>query len=179
MVENVLEKLTTLFSENHATFRVLEHEASGKSSRSVAEIRGTALGQGAKALVCHLKGNGVKLYVLAVLPADKQADLSQLAAHFGARRASLASPDEVTELTGCVFGAVPPVSFHPNLKLVADPSLFTRYDELAFNAGLLDHSIIIKRADYQRIVHPETVHVLKETTQSPQPTSDLRENPVK
>lgn len=179
MVENILEKLTSLFSENHATFRVLEHEAAGKSSRSVAEIRGTALGQGAKALVCHLKGNGIKMYVLAVLPADKQADLSQLAAHFGARRASLASPDEVTELTGCVFGAVPPVSFHPDLELVADPSLFTRYDELAFNAGLLDHSIIIKTADYQRIVHPETVHFLKETTQSLEPATAPRENPAK
>ena len=44
MIENVLEKLTSLFSENHANFRVLEHEAAGKSSRSVAEIRGTALG---------------------------------------------------------------------------------------------------------------------------------------
>ena len=60
MIENVLEKLTSLFSENHANFRVLEHGAAGKSSRSVAEIRGTALGQGAKALVCHLKGNGAQ-----------------------------------------------------------------------------------------------------------------------
>ena len=179
MVENVLDKLIDLFEKGEAHFRVLEHPAAGKSSQSVAEIRGTQLGQGAKALVCHVKGNGVKLYALAILPADKQADLSQLAAHFGARRASLASPDEVTELTGCVFGAVPPVSFHPDLELVADPSLFTRYDELAFNAGLLDHSIIIKTADYQRIVHPETVHFLKETTQSLEPVTAPRENPAK
>lgn len=178
MIENVLEKLTSLFSENHANFRVLEHEAAGKSSRSVAEIRGTALGQGAKALVCHLKGNGVKLYVLAVLPADKQADLGKLAIHFGARRASLASPDEVMELTGCVFGAVPPVSFHPDLKLVADPSLFTRYDELPFNAGLLDHSIIINTRDYQRIIHPETVSFLKETSEIRESEIKPRENPA-
>ena len=161
MVENVLDKLIDLFSKGQAQFRVLQHEAAGKSSRSVAEIRGTELGQGAKALVCHLKGNGVKLYVLAILPADKQADLAKLAQHFGARRASLASPEEVKELTGCVFGAVPPVSFHPDLKLVADPSLYTRYDELAFNAGLLDHAIIIKTEDYRRIVNPEPVEFLK------------------
>ena len=78
MVENVLDKLIDLFSKGQAQFRVLQHEAAGKSSRSVAEIRGTELGQGAKALVCHLKGNGVKLYVLAILPADKQADLAKL-----------------------------------------------------------------------------------------------------
>ena len=166
MVENVLDKLIDLFEKGEAHFRVLEHPAAGKSSQSVAEIRGTQLGQGAKALVCHVKGNGVKPYALAILPADKQADLSKLAVALGGRRASLASPDEVTELTGCVFGAAPPVSFHPDLKLVADPSLYERYDELAFNAGLLDHSIIIKTEDYKRIVHPELIEFLKEPSAS-------------
>ncbi len=162
MVENVLGKLIDLFEKGQARFRVLEHAEAGQSSQSVAEIRGTELGQGAKALVCHVKGNGLKLYVLAVLPADKQADLSKLAIALGARRASLASPDEVMELTGCIFGAVPPVSFHPDLKLVADPSLYERYKELAFNAGLRDHSIIINTEDYKRIVHPELIDFLKE-----------------
>ncbi|EPZ3420884.1 mischarged aminoacyl-tRNA deacylase, partial [Shigella sonnei] len=83
-----------------------------------SEIRGTALGQGAKALVCKVKGNGVNQHVLAILAADQQADLSQLASHIGGLRASLASPAEVDELTGCVFGAIPPFSFHPKLKLV-------------------------------------------------------------
>ena len=161
MIENVLDKLVQLFTEGKAHFRVLEHEEAGKSSQSVAEIRGTELGQGAKALVCHVKGNGVKLYVLAILPADKQADLSKLALAMGGRRASLASPDEVMELTGCVFGAVPPVSLHPDLRLVADPSLYERYDELAFNAGALDTSIIIRTEDYRRIVAPEPVSFVK------------------
>ena len=72
MVENVLGKLIDLFEKGQARFHVLEHAEAGQSSQSVAEIRGTELGQGAKALVCHVKGNGLKLYVLAVLPADKQ-----------------------------------------------------------------------------------------------------------
>ena len=38
---------------------------------------------------------------------------------------------------------------------------YERYDELAFNAGLLDHSIIIKTEDYKRIVHPELIEFLK------------------
>ena len=149
MPENVLDQLCEMFRAGNAQFRVLHHEAAGKTSQSVAEIRGTELGQGVK---CH---------VLAVLPADKQADLSKLAAAFGGRRASLASPDEVRELTGCVFGAVPPVSLHPDLRLVADPSLYERYDELAFNAGALDTSIIIRTEDYRRIVAPEPVSFVK------------------
>ncbi|WP_274597125.1 YbaK/EbsC family protein, partial [Erwinia amylovora] len=66
------------------------------------------------------------------------ANLAGLASALGGTRASLASPAEVENLTGCVFGAIPPFSFHPQLLLVADPSLFSRYQELAFNAGLLE-----------------------------------------
>lgn len=113
-------KLITLLTEQGARFRVMEHEAVGKCE-AVSELRGTALGQGAKALVCKVKGNGVKKLVLAILAADRQADLSQLANHFGGLKASLASPAEVDTLTACVFGAIPPFSFHPDLALVADP----------------------------------------------------------
>lgn len=100
------QRLIALLSQEGADFRVVTHEVVGKCE-AVSEIRGTALGQGAKALVCKVKGNGVNQHVLAILAADQQADLSQLASHIGGLRASLASPAEVDELTGCVFGAIP------------------------------------------------------------------------
>lgn len=162
MVENVLEKLCTLFDEGGARYRVVHHPAGDRTSASVAELRGTELGQGAKALVCMAKGNGVKQYVLAVLPADKQADLKKLARSLGANRAGLASPEEVLDLTGCILGAVPPVALHPSLLAVADPTLFTRYKELAFNAGHRDVSIIINTEDFRRIVHPREIDFLRE-----------------
>lgn len=150
------QRLLDLLSQEGARFRVVSHEAVGKCE-AVSEIRGTALGQGAKALVCKVKGNGVNQHVLAVLPADQQADLSQLATSVGGLRASLASPAEVDELTGCVFGAIPPFSFHPKLQLVADPLLFTRFNEIAFNAGVLDKSVILNTDDYLRIARPQQV----------------------
>lgn len=72
------QQLITLLTQQGARFRVMEHDAVGKCE-AVSEIRGTDLGQGAKALVCKVKGNGVKKHVLAILAADLQADLSQLA----------------------------------------------------------------------------------------------------
>lgn len=150
------QRLLDLLALEGARFRVISHEAVGKCE-AVSEIRGTALGQGAKALVCKVKGNGVNQHVLAILPADQQADLSRLATFLGGLRASLASPAEVDALTGCVFGAIPPFSFHPQLMLVADPLLFERYSEIAFNAGVLDKSIILNTDDYLRIAQPEQV----------------------
>ncbi|AYA40753.1 YbaK/prolyl-tRNA synthetase associated domain-containing protein [Xenorhabdus nematophila] len=151
---DIFERLTTLLNTHNARYRVMEHVTGGRSEE-VAKIRGTHLGQGAKALVCHVKGSDYRQYILAVLPADQQVDLATLAKQVGGSRASLASPKEVSELTCCVFGAIPPFSFHPDLKLVADPLLFDRYNELAFNAGSLERSIILNTEDYRRIAAPE------------------------
>ncbi|WP_108443028.1 YbaK/prolyl-tRNA synthetase associated domain-containing protein [Klebsiella aerogenes] len=153
---DIHQQLCRLLDEQQARYRVMEHEAVGKC-KAVSAIRGTALGQGAKALVCKVKGNGVNQHVLAILAADQQADLSRLAQHIGGNKASLASPAEVDALTACVFGAIPPFSFHPKLKLVADPLLFERFTEIAFNAGLLEKSIIMNTDDYLRIARPELV----------------------
>ncbi|MDN2484828.1 YbaK/prolyl-tRNA synthetase associated domain-containing protein [Kosakonia sacchari] len=158
---NVHQHLINLLEQHDARFRVVEHEAVGKCE-AVSEIRGTALGQGAKALLCKIKGNGVKKHVLAILAADLHADLSRLAQHFGGSKASLASPAEVDELTACVFGAIPPFSFHPDLHLVADPVLFQRFDDIAFNAGLLEKSVIMNTGDYLRIAQPELVDFRRE-----------------
>lgn len=151
---NIHQQLIALLNRSHARYRVVEHEAVGKCE-AVSKIRGTALGQGAKALVCKIKGHGVNQHVLAILAADLQADLARLAEYIGGSKASLASPAEVDSLTACVFGAIPPFSFHPALRLVADPVLFERFPEIAFNAGQLDKSIILDTADYLRIARPE------------------------
>lgn len=160
MSEQTFRQLTALLDSHQARYRVVEHSSAGKSEE-VAKIRGTEIGQGAKALVCKVKGNGVKQAVLAILPADYQADLTKIAEYLGGLRASLASPAEVAELTDCVFGAIPPFSFHPDLLLVAEPSLFERYAELAFNAGTLERSIILNTEDYQKIVNPVLVQFAK------------------
>ena len=139
---SIHQQLLALLNRDHARYRVVEHEAVGKCE-AVSKIRGTALGQGAKALVCKIKGHGVNQHVLAILAADLQADLARLAEYVGGSKASLASPAEVDALTACVFGAIPPFSFHPSLRLVSDPLLFERFPEIAFNAGQLDKSIIL------------------------------------
>ena len=107
------------------------------------------------------RGNGVKQHVLAVLPADQQADLARVADALGGRRASLASPAEVDTLTGCVFGAIPPFSFHPDLRLVVDPLLFERFSEIAFNAGRLDRSVVLNTEDYRRLCNANVVKIIQ------------------
>ncbi|WP_407657901.1 MULTISPECIES: YbaK/EbsC family protein [Limnobaculum] len=152
----IFNQLITLLEGGQARYRVIEHASAGRSEEA-AKARGTQIEQGAKALVCHVKGNGIKQHVLAVLPAHRKANLQVLAQKLGGTRASLASPQEVMALTQCVFGAIPPFSFHPDLKLVVDPLLFNQLDEMVFNAGSLEKSLLLNVEDYQRIVKPEQV----------------------
>jgi len=186
--EQIFNKIHDLLSKNGAKFRVIEHE-SARTSEEVAKIRGTKMSQGAKALVCSIKGvneakfreifkdenvfegylldderpamKAGKIYLLAVLPADEQADLDALTQKFDGKKASLASPEEVMALADCVFGSVPPFSFHKNLHLVVDESLLEQNEEIAFNAGLLDRSIVLNVKDYARIVKPVLVKFAK------------------
>jgi Ala-tRNA(Pro) deacylase len=152
---NIHEQLKQLLDTRGIVYRLIEHAPAG-TSETVAAIRGTAVSQGAKALVCRVKiSSNQRKHVLAVFPADLQADLDAIAAAAGGKKASLAQHDLARELTGCEIGAIPPFSFHPELHLIVDPALFTRHEEIAFNAGRLDASIVMRADDYFRVAAPE------------------------
>ncbi len=152
---DVFEQLQDLLTAQAARFRLLRHPAAGKSVE-VAALRGTEVSQGAKALVCRVKMSSTqRKHVLAVFPADAQADLEAIARAVGGKKAALASHELARELTGCEIGAIPPFAFNPGLHLLVDPTLRQRHDEIVFNAGRLDASIIMRTDDYFRIAQPE------------------------
>ena len=150
----VFEQLQTLLNTNQISYRLLRHEPAGKSEE-VSVIRGTAVSQGAKALVCRVKiTSNLRKNILAVFPADKQADLAAIAVAAGGKKASLASQELARELTRCEIGAIPPFTFNDELSLLVDPSLRERHDEIVFNAGRLDASIVMRTEDYFHLTQP-------------------------
>jgi Ala-tRNA(Pro) deacylase len=152
MTPTVFDKLVALLEDEAARFRVIEHPAEGRSDL-VATIRGTAPGQGAKAMLCKSKDDDLAL-ILAIVPGDRRLDFKRVAAAAGIKKATLASPEEAQRVTGCVIGAIPPFSFSANIKLIVDPDLVESFGEIAFNAGRLDRSIILDSVDYLRIAKP-------------------------
>ncbi len=144
--------------------RTLDFELSNTRPRArsdlVAGVRGTTIGQGAKAIVCAIPVEGRERYVLAVLPGDRRVDIKAVARTVGGRKGSFAQASLAEELTGCVVGAIPPVAFNSSLKLVVDKQFLERESEIAFNAGRLDRSIVIDSADYVRIVCPTRASIV-------------------
>lgn len=157
----VFDRLQQLLADHHVTYRLLEHRAAGRSEE-VAAIRGTAVSQGAKALVCRVKiTSNQRRHVLAVFPADRQADLDAIATAAGGKKASLVPHEVARELTGCEIGAIPPFSFNPGLALLVDPTLRSRHDEIVFNAGRLDASILMRTEDYFRVAAPAQAAIVR------------------
>lgn len=158
----VNERLVAMLDTEQAKFRIVNHLNAGKSEE-VARIRGTENKQGAKAMVCAVKmADGSSSFVLAILPGDKRLDFSLLATAVGAKKATIADRDVAMTMTGCEIGAIPPFSFNPELRLVVDPRLLSENEEIAFNAGRLDQSVILSAADYQRIAMPEQLPISKD-----------------
>jgi hypothetical protein len=56
-------------------------------------------------------------------------------------------------LIATALGTVLPVSYHPQLELIVDPTLL-QHDELYFNAARLDRSMALATADYRRFAKP-------------------------
>lgn len=148
----MFDQLDELLRSGGARYRILEHPAEGKSEE-VARIRGTTPGQGAKAMLCRSKEDADK-FILAILPGDRKLDFRKVAEAAGVKKVTLATPEEATRETGCVIGAIPPFTFSPRVELVVDPALVEGHDEIAFNAGRLDRSMVLNSQDYVRIAQP-------------------------
>jgi Ala-tRNA(Pro) deacylase len=141
----VTERLEQWLRDAGVAFEILEH-APVRTSEEAARARGTALEQGAKALVVRADDR----FVHCVLSAHLKADNAALRALVGTRRLRFATREELLELTGCEPGAVPPFGNMFGLPVLLDEALCEN-DRVAFNAGSNTVSITMSCADLVRI----------------------------
>lgn len=162
MAGEVFDRLVALLGEAKARFRVIEHEAEGRSEK-ISAIRGNRPEQAAKAMVLDVRGGGGgRRAVLAILPGSAKLNFEAVAQAFSARKAGFASPDSAQALTGCVMGAVPPFSLNPELSVVVDEDLL-RNETLFFNAGRLDRSMELDTKDWIAVARPKVARIAAKT----------------
>lgn len=158
MASEVFDQLVALLTEAKAKFRVIEHEAEGRSEK-ISAIRGNRPEQAAKAMVLDVRGGGGgRRNVLAILPGSAKLDFDAVATLFGARKCGFASPESAQALTGCVMGAVPPFSLNPELSVVVDEDLLANAT-LFFNAGRLDRSMELDTRDWLAVARPRVARI--------------------
>ncbi len=147
------QRLITFLDAHGARYRTIEHPPEGRTDR-ISAIRQTPLSQAAKALVVQTVGRDTtSAYWLVVVPGDRRLKFPKVRLATESRRATMASMDQARALTGAEIGAIPPFSFRPKLRLIVDERLCAE-EEIVFNAGRLDRSIVLVTEDYLRIAQP-------------------------
>lgn len=141
----VTERLEAWLREQGTRYRLVEH-APVFTSAEAARVRGTPIESGAKALVLLAAGGPVHV----VLPGSRRVDNARVRALLGTRTLRFATPEELLALTGCTQGAVPPFGNLFGLPVLVDAALAAR-DEIAFNAGSNDVSMVMAAADFLRL----------------------------
>ncbi len=155
---DIHEQLCALLDREGALYRVLEHEAEGRTEL-IARIRGNRIEQSIKSMTLQVRVTKKEnIYCLANVPGDCRIDFDGVKKYFNADSVAFASKEKAQALTGCVIGAIPPFSFNDQLQVLADP-LIQQNEEVVFNAGRLDRSIFMKLDDYIRIANPVLVKI--------------------
>ena len=157
-MSEIHEQLRRLLDTEGATYRVIEHEPEGRTE-VIAKIRGNRIEQSIKSMVLQVRlTKKENIYCLAHVPGNCRVDFDSVKRYYNADSVAFAQREKAQELTGCVIGAIPPFSFNDQLQLLADP-LIQENEEVVFNAGRLDRSIMMRLSDYIRIAKPQLVPI--------------------
>lgn len=149
-MNNITEKILKVLQESGISFEELEHEG-GETCDLSSRFRGLDKKFGGKTILFKAKDE----YYLFTLSAAKEIDNNKVRKIVKSAKLRFASNDELMDLCGVIKGALPPLGklLYP-YKHFCDESIVEN-DKIAFNAGVLTKSIILKTEDYLRIVNPE------------------------
>jgi Ala-tRNA(Pro) deacylase len=148
MVQTPFERLSDYLQQQKTPFDVIHH-APVFTSEQAAEVRGTTLASGAKALICKADDR----MVMIVLPADRKLASKQTRKEIGIKSLRFATREEVEQVTNLTPGSIPPFGSLFGLTTYCDARL-AEQSRINFNAG--DHSISISMSydDYKAAEKP-------------------------
>lgn len=126
--------------------RVFHHETPIRSMQEAADARGQDITQLVRSILFR---TGKDEFMMALVAGPNQLSWSALRAYLGQSRMTMASKEEVLEVTGYVIGTVAPFGLKRPLRLLADESVFV-HDEVSFGSGQRNTAIIMKMGDFRK-----------------------------
>jgi Cys-tRNA(Pro)/Cys-tRNA(Cys) deacylase len=145
--------VTDLLQANGIKFDVIEIPLSEdkKPIRSLEELL-SSKGLDADSVVRSIvfKGESTGFSLLAVAGAGR-ADWALLRAHLGERKCRMAEFAEVSEATGYVVGAVPPIALPEGMRVLLDKGV-RDYKNVVIGSGVLGYALALKGQDLLRLL---------------------------
>jgi Cys-tRNA(Pro)/Cys-tRNA(Cys) deacylase len=150
MSHTIESPVTQLLNQLSITFDVIEIPLTEdkKPIRNLEALL-TAEGRDPSSVVRSLlfkTGSGA--FVLLGVAGGGRADWAVLRKHLDERKLRMAEFDEVSEVTGYIVGAVPPIALPEPIKILLDKSVMN-YDMVIIGSGILGYALVLSSKDLQ------------------------------
>jgi len=152
-----VERVASFLRAAGTDARVEEFPEGTPTARDAARAVGCELGQIVKSLVFTCG----ELTLLVLVPGDRRADATKIAAAGGCAKARVAGGEQVQEATGFEPGAVAPFPLRKVDRVFVDRGLL-RHDRLWIGAGSTRHMAALAPSDLVRLAKAEPVDAVEE-----------------
>lgn len=126
--------------ERNLPFSVFRHSLPPKSIEQAASERGQSLNQVVRSILFKTPTGE---FVMVLIAGPAQISWLKLRHYLGHSRLTMASQDEVLQMTGSLPGAVSPFGLPLPLRILADHNVLLQ-DTLSLGSGIRGTAIIIK-----------------------------------
>jgi Cys-tRNA(Pro)/Cys-tRNA(Cys) deacylase len=150
MSHNLDSPVTELLNQLTISFDVIEIPLSEdqKPIRNLEELL-TSQGRDPSSVIRSiLFKTGSGAFVLLGVAGGGRADWGVLRKHLDERKLRMAEFDEVSEVTGYIVGAVPPIALPETVRVLLDKSV-TDYDTVIIGSGVLGYALALSSKDLQ------------------------------
>ena len=132
--------------DRNIPFREFRHPGPVSSLEQAAAERGQRPEQIVRSILFRLAQDE---YLMMLVAGPRQVDWKALRHYVGQSRLTMASADEVREVTGYEIGAVSPFALPRPVRVILDESV-THEEEVSIGSGIRSTTVILKSADLLR-----------------------------
>ena len=143
-----VQRVERLLKEFDPNQNVIVLNTSARTASEAALSLGCEVGAIVKSLLFRTEN----FFILCLIAGDKKASLNKIKKIFNIKDASMASADEVKNITGYTIGGVSPIGHLNKLEIFIDNSL-ERFNELFAAAGHPNCVFKINFTDLQKITN--------------------------
>lgn len=153
-----VQRLKEFLDKNNIKYVVISHSRAFTAAAigAITHIPGKEI---AKTVMVKLDGK----LAMVVVPGSRSIDLNALKASVPAKTAMIVPEPEFSDsFPDCEVGAMPPFGMLYELPVYVDEML-TKDEEIAFNAGSHRELVRMSYKDWERLVMPKVMKIIRKT----------------
>ena len=138
-----VKRVNQILKDFNPNFKVIVLETSARTAQEAASSLGCEVGAIVKSLLFKTEN----IFTLCLVAGDKKASLNKIKKTLKIKDVSMASADDVKNITGFTIGGVSPIGHVNKINILIDQTL-NRFNELFAAAG---HPNCVFKIDYENL----------------------------